>query len=135
MIEYLSDNEVLLIGLGIFSAITFVASLFLVPFLVVRLPADYFDKENRHKTLLQQRHPVIRLLLLIIRNVAGIMVLLLGIAMLILPGQGLLTIFIAVMLIDFPGKYRLQRWLIQRPSIYRAVAWLREKAGREPLII
>ena len=49
------------------------------------------------------------------------------------PGQGLLTIFMGVMLIDFPGKHRFERWLVSRRVILAAANRLRAKAGRPPL--
>ena len=50
--------------------------------------------------------------------------------MLFIPGQGLLTIAIGLLLVDFPGKYRLERWLISRRPIIRVVNWMRRRAGR-----
>ena len=58
-----------------------------------------------------------------------------GIAMLVLPGQGVLAILIGIMLLDVPGKYRFERWLVMRPPVWRAVAWLRTKAGKDPLTL
>jgi hypothetical protein len=37
------------------------------------------------------------------------------------------------MLLDFPGKYRLERWLATRRAVWRSINWLRRRAGREPL--
>jgi hypothetical protein len=51
----------------------------------------------------------------------------------VLPGQGLLTILIALILLDFPGKRSLERRIIARPKVLRAVNGLRTKAGRPPL--
>jgi hypothetical protein len=56
-----------------------------------------------------------------------------GLLMLLMPGQGLLTIAVAVMLLDFPGKFRLQRWLVKRESVWRTINWLRNRAKRQPL--
>jgi hypothetical protein len=36
-------------------------------------------------------------------------------------------------LTSFPGKRRLELWVVQRRSVRRAIAWLRRRAGREPL--
>ena len=80
------------------------------------------------------RHPVIRWLLLTLKNLAGVVFVLLGIAMLVLPGQGLLTILIGIIFLNFPGKYRFERWLIQRGPVHRTVDWLRRRAGRKPLV-
>jgi hypothetical protein len=78
---------------------------------------------------------IVRWIIKLVKNLLGVVFILLGLAMLVLPGQGLLTLLIGVLLLNFPGKYRFERWLIQRPSIFRAVAWLRQRAGREQLEI
>jgi len=54
-------------------------------------------------------------------------------AMLVLPGQGLLTMFISLMLLDFPGKRRLEQSIVRRPIILRSINWLRERHHRPPL--
>lgn len=126
-------NETLLLILGLVSLLSFVASLLLIPYLVVRIPVDYFAESKRHRLPWAERHIVIRWILLIIKNLLGMIFILLGLAMLVLPGQGMLTLLIGILLLNFPGKYRFERWLIQRPSVYRAVDWLRKRAHRDSL--
>ena len=133
-IAFFEQNETLLWGLGIVSLITFFASLLVIPYLVVRIPVDYFAEEERRAVAWADRHPLIRWSLLAGKNLAGLVFILLGIAMLVLPGQGLLTILIGIILMNFPGKYRLERWLIRRRLVRRTVDWLRRRAGRKPLI-
>jgi uncharacterized membrane protein YbaN (DUF454 family) len=58
-----------------------------------------------------------------------------GVLMLVLPGQGLLTVFIALVLLDFPGKFRFERWLVQRRSVGRALQWMRRHGGAPPFEI
>jgi hypothetical protein len=58
---------------------------------------------------------------------------LMGVAMLVLPGQGVLTIITGLLLLDFPGKYRFERWLVRRGPVLRGVNWLRDRAGRQAL--
>ena len=53
--------------------------------------------------------------------------------MLVLPGQGLLTILIGIGISDFPGKYKLERRLVSVPGILGAINWIRGKARVEPL--
>jgi hypothetical protein len=53
--------------------------------------------------------------------------------MLIVPGQGMLTIAVGLVLTNFPGKFRLERWIATRRSVWRSINWLRRRAGREPL--
>jgi hypothetical protein len=133
-LDFITENETLLWTLGIVSLITFLASLIIIPWLVVRIPVDYFAGVKRHRIPWVNQHPAVRWILLIIKNLSGLVFIVLGIVMLVLPGQGLLTILIGIILLNFPGKYRLERWLIQRKPVRRAVDWLRRKAGKEPLI-
>jgi hypothetical protein len=120
--------------MGLVSLLTFVGTLIAVPFLVVRIPVDYFVRRKRHR-LWRERHPVIRLSLLIGKNILGIFFILAGAVMLFIPGQGVLTILIGIMLTDFPGKFRIERWIIQRRAVQRTVNWLRDRTDRPPLLI
>ena len=56
-----------------------------------------------------------------------------GLLMLFMPGQGLLTLLTGLMFMDYPGKFALERWLIERPRVLPAVNWLRVKYGHLPL--
>jgi hypothetical protein len=49
------------------------------------------------------------------------------------PGQGLLTVLLGVMLLDFPGKSRLEQKLLSRPSIVNAINKLRARFKKPPL--
>lgn len=114
-------------------ALLFVASLLFVPWALVRLPADYFHHTRRHSTQWGSLHPLLRVLLRIGKNLLGLLLLVLGVAMLVLPGQGLLTILVGVLFLDFPGKFRCERWLVSRKPVLRAANWLRAKRQRSPL--
>ena len=70
--------------------------------------------------------------MLVIRNVLGWVFVVAGIAMLVLPGQGLLSIIAGLVLIDFPGKHRLERRLLASHVVRDAMNWLRRRAGRPP---
>ena len=131
MLDWLEANQPLLWSLTVLSVIMFVATLIAMPLLIVRLPADYFTRRPVRDW--PARRPRLHLLLVILKNALGVVLLLAGLAMLVLPGQGLLTILVAVMLLDFPGKRRLQRWLIRRRPIFRAANWIRAKRHRPPL--
>ncbi len=92
---------------------------------------DYFVAEASRSSRLSG----LALLGRIIKNILGIILLGAGILMLFLPGQGLLTIVIALSLLDFPGKQSLQLRLVRQPRVYKAINWLRCKYKRPPLII
>jgi hypothetical protein len=114
------------------SLVMLVVSPLLVGWLVVRLPADYFSAPRRHSAALWARHRLLRPVILVAKNLTGIVLVAAGTVMLIAPGQGLLTIITGILLVDFPGKYRVERWLVRRPAVWRSFNWLRERAGREP---
>jgi len=135
LLQYILTHENLVLWTVLISAITFVGTLLIVPALVCRIPVDYFSHTRREPTAWVEHHPIIRMALLLAKNLLGYVVILMGIAMLVLPGQGLLTIIIGLMLINFPGKYRLERWLVSRKPILRSANWLRKKAGYEALIV
>ena len=133
MFTWLKEHETLLWWLGISSIIMFIGTLLLVPWLVARIPQDYFAPKKRRPLPLWNRHPAMRIAILIARNVLGLIVLLTGVAMLILPGQGIITIVLGLMLMTFPGKYRFERWLASRRGVLRGINWLRAKMKRPPL--
>jgi hypothetical protein len=116
------------------SVLIFVLSLVSLPWLVARIPEDYFLSPEPYVHYHEFRHPVIRFLILIIKNIFGMVLLLAGISMLVLPGQGILTIMMGLVLLNFPGKRRFERWLIRKQSILRALNWLRRRAGHAPLL-
>lgn len=135
MLSYLQENEHLLLILGIVSVVGFLATLIIIPWIVLKIPADYFSSPRRVSLVSSDTHPSLKIIVLVAKNLFGIAVVLLGIGMLVLPGQGLLTILVGVVLIDFPGKYKFQRWLISREPVLRSANWLREKGDKDPLKI
>ena len=113
--------------------VTTAISLVAVAIILVRLPADYFH--NPVHRVGPGGHPVRRWTLIILKNVAGWAIIALGLALSLpgIPGQGLLTIFIGLMLVDIPGKYKLERAILGRPSILGAINRLRARFGRPPM--
>jgi hypothetical protein len=118
--------------LGGFSIVTFFGSLLAVPLIVARLPEDYFISHHRPADWLKS--PRVRIEWLIAKNVLGLLLLAAGIAMLVFPGQGVLTIVLGLMLMDFPGKTRLLNRVAQRPGVLKSINWMRRKAGKTPML-
>jgi hypothetical protein len=133
MLDYFHIHETAILWLTASSLVTFIGTLIIIPLLVVRIPYDYFSNSNRRRMLWANHHPMLRAVLLVIKNLCGALFILAGIIMLVLPGQGLLTILIGVMLLDFPGKYQLERWLVTRRPVLRSINWLRKRAQHAPL--
>lgn len=114
------------------STLTVVLAAIGLPAVLTWIPADYFlETPSEHRA--HSRHPVARAALALGRNTLGVLLILAGLAMLLLPGQGLLTLFAGLILTDVPGKRRVELALLRRPSVRRAVTWLRQRAGHEPL--
>ena len=133
MLDWIQSHQTILWALSAASLVTFLASLILIPAIVVRIPADYFAHPVRPRSRFADQHPAIRLTVRIAKNVLGGLFILAGIAMLVLPGQGLLTMLIGFLMLDGPGKYPFEKWLIARRFVRRPINWLRARSGHEPL--
>jgi hypothetical protein len=122
-------SPTVLVALTVFSALTFVVSLVGASWAVRRLPEDYLLHEPNKALADGGVRPG-----LLLRNGLGSVLLVLGILMLVLPGQGLLTILAALGLMDFRGKRRFEHWLMLRPTVLAAINRLRHRSGRPPLL-
>jgi hypothetical protein len=120
----------LLTWLAGLSLATFLLSLFLIPFIVNRLSPNCFVLLNQTQV---SKTPLTAtaLCFLVLRNLFGIFLLLAGIAMLFLPGQGILAMLLGILLLSFPGKHRLIIYLINFPGVRQGLDWLRKKGGKQ----
>jgi len=118
------------VGLGSFGLL--VGSLLGSAWLLTRLPADYFVRDGGASSL---KHPLLRLLVVVGRNVVGAVLIIAGLAMLVLPGQGLLTILVGLVLVRVPGKRRLLRRILRQETVRETIDQLRRQAGRDPLVL
>ncbi|HEV7745723.1 MAG TPA: hypothetical protein VGO56_12060 [Pyrinomonadaceae bacterium] len=124
-----------LIGVLLF-LVTFSISLGIVSFIMVKIPTDYFRKD-RPRELWADRHQAVRFLGIFVKNLLGVVLVILGIIMSIpgVPGQGILTILLGVMLLDFPGKRELEHRLVSQPRVFNAINKLRHRFGKESLVL
>ncbi|MDT8386348.1 MAG: PGPGW domain-containing protein [Thiogranum sp.] len=128
--EFTGEYTVWLVGL---SMLSFIAGLILVPVFIARIPADYFSRPRRQRPT-RSRHPLVHLALAGLKNLFGAVLVMAGLLMLVTPGQGLLTLLIGLMIMNYPGKFALERWLVTRPRILPAINWLRTRSGQVPLL-
>src|SRR5207249_3245044 len=131
--EALFSKEILW-SLFVLSIVGFIGSLIVIPFILVRLPPEYFDVRYQ-RTWMKEHHPVLRWVGLILKNVVGVVFFLAGVAMLFLPGQGLLTMLIGLSQMDFPGKRRLESKLVGQPAVLKTINAMRQKFGQPPLTV
>ena len=96
LVNWAETNQALLWWVGSASALALVVTLIAVVVIVIRMPPDYFADRGHHRMTLFRSHPALALAVSIARNTLGVVFLAAGIAMLVLPGQGLLTIFVAL---------------------------------------
>ena len=134
MKAFLEQYAHLFVGMAIFSAVALVFSLLALPYFIGAIPDDYFEREERPK----KRHMNLSLLSiagLALKNIIGFVMVLAGIAMLVLPGQGLLTLLAGLLLMNFPGKYKLERKLVSIPAVLMSVNWFRRRQGKNEFIL
>jgi hypothetical protein len=115
--------------------VTFLGTLLVLPIVVTWIPADYFVRDQRQGRHRDGTSTVPHLLRLVGKNLLGMVFVLMGVALLVLPGQGILTILLGLMLMNFPGKYALERRLVQQPAVLGAINWLRAKAHQPALVV
>jgi hypothetical protein len=135
LLEIIRTHEAVTLWLAAISFVCFLLGLVLLPWLVVRLPEDYFAGRRRSSQYRIGPDSPLAWLLLVVKNLVGGVLVLLGIAMLVLPGQGLLAILLGIALMNFPGKYRLERWLVSRGSTLKLINYLRRKRGKPALVL
>jgi hypothetical protein len=128
-------RQSVLLGALIF-VVSFAISLAIVSFILVRLPPDYF-KEGRPHEFWSGRHPVIRLVGVVAKNLLGIVLVALGVVMSVpgVPGQGILTILLGIMLLDFPGRQKLERRIVSQPRVLKNINKLRHRFGKPELVL
>jgi hypothetical protein len=139
MFDFLSDFFLaltwrkVLLGIAIF-LVSFFANLGIVSLILVKLPADHFSK-NRKTKFWAGRRPWIHAAKVIGKNIGGILLVALGVVLSLpgVPGQGLLTILLGIMLLDFPGRDRLEQKLLSKPSIVNTINSLRGRFDKPPL--
>ena len=117
--NWFSEHPQVLVWLGGSSLLIFTFSLLGISWLVAQIPENYF----------------LRLMILVIKNILGAFLIIGGLMMLVLPGQGLLTIVTGFLFVDYPGKFKLERKMVSYPAILNSLNWIRSKSNKAPLKI
>lgn len=130
--EFLSEWQQPLLWVSGLSLLGFVATIFAVPWVITRLPRDYFARDSRLSWREASAEPLFAVIIGLLKNLLGLLLIVLGLIMLVTPGQGILTLLIGFLLMNFPGKYYVERWLVMRPGVLRGMNWLRSRRGKAP---
>jgi uncharacterized membrane protein SpoIIM required for sporulation len=138
MIETISaiykEYQLMLGMLAGISVIMFITSILSLPYLVSLIPADYFQYAEPYREHHSFKHPAIRFLIISAKNILGWLLIIAGAIMLVLPGQGTITLIAGLLLINFPGKRKVERKLVSNNRVLQAINWLRAKRNKEPLL-
>ncbi|MDX1964186.1 MAG: PGPGW domain-containing protein [Pirellulales bacterium] len=134
MWEWISENRYWLLGSVTIGLGLSLAGLAAVQWLLVRIPRDYFTRAAPPPSP-ATASPASRWGWWFVRNVLGLLLLVAGIAMLILPGPGIIAMLLSLTLLDFPGRRTLERYLFRQRLVHRSMNSLRKKYGVEPLEI
>lgn len=123
------------IGVGLF-LFSFAVSLAAIVLVMVKIPANYFSP-HYEQDFLPNTHWTMKWGAVILKNLLGVLLIALGIVLSLpgVPGQGLLTILLGLIMLDIPGKRPLEARIIQRPTIQSAINKLRARFNKPPLVL
>lgn len=139
MIEWLSGQWAsltlgkVLLGVGLFLG-SLLISFAAIGIVMVKIPANYFSSHYK-QDFLPNSSWAVRWGAVILKNILGLFLIALGILLSLpgVPGQGILTILLGLIMIDIPGKRPLEAKIIKRPTVLAAVNNLRARYNKTPL--
>ena len=115
----------------IISGASLISSILLCTLVITYLPFDYFLPKRRTSRIKQ---PVLRLGLKFLKNLLAVVLIIVGLIQIPLPGQGVLTVLIGIVISDIPGKRRLERRIIRSPIVLSSINYIRSRFKR-PLFV
>ena len=132
IVHWFQSLSWLQLGLGAVGAVAaFVVSYVIVSVIVVKMPEDYFCS-NHQRRFLPDANPAVRSVAMAVKNILGVLMIVAGILLSLpgIPGPGLVTIFIGLMITDIPGKRVLEANIIRQPLVLSAVNRLRARYNK-----
>jgi Putative transmembrane protein (PGPGW) len=133
LIAWLKSHTWLIWASFALSLVTLLSGVLVVPWLIVRIPQDYFAHCRPPRAAWQTLHPLLRAVVLVAKNVFGAFLVMAGIIMLFVPGPGIVSILAGLALLDLPGKRTLERRIVAQPRVLRAINKLRARYNHPPL--
>lgn len=124
-----------MLAAGLFLS-SLILSIIAIAVAMVKLPENYFSSHYR-QDFLPNSPWLVRWGAVILKNIAGVFLILLGLLLSLpgVPGQGILTILLGLIFIDIPGKRPLESRIIKQPAVLSAVNALRQKYGKPPFAV
>ena len=127
--------QTLLMGAGLF-LLSFIISTALVSFALVKLPANYFHSSHARE-FFESENRAIRWGGVILKNLIGLALIVVGVILSLpgVPGPGLVTILLGLVMLDIPGKRPLETRLVRRPAVLHSINRLRARFDKPPLVL
>lgn len=124
--DWISDYNQIIQWAGIVSVFLFFLSLFLLRYVILRLPEDYFIKASSFSKSPQ------KIIVRFAKNAVGFLLTICGIILLFTPGQGMITILIGLCLIDLAIVNKFKKKIINNRKVQKALNWIRTKKSVKP---
>lgn len=125
----------ILIGIALF-LVSLSISFLAIGIVMVKIPENYFS--SHYVADFMPGSPwIVRWGAFILKNILGFFLIVLGILLSLpgVPGQGILTILLGLIMLDIPGKRPLEARIIKRPAVLGAINKLRARYAKPPLIM
>lgn len=124
-----------LLGVGLFLG-SLLISFAAIAIVMVKIPANYFSTHYK-QDFLPDSPWLVRWSAVILKNILGVILIALGIVLSLpgVPGQGILTILLGLIMMDIPGKRPIEARIIKRPTVLAAANKLRARYGKPPLLL
>ncbi|HIG84778.1 MAG TPA: hypothetical protein EYG40_05770 [Verrucomicrobia bacterium] len=125
--NWISDNYRLIQWIGIASILLFFLSLFILRCVIIQLPDDYFLNDS--SALNKRSGNLIDLARRVAKNLFGFLLIICGIILLFIPGQGLVTIVLGAWIMDLPWIIKIKRKFVYSRLVKKTLNWVRSKNG------
>lgn len=116
--------------------LSFVVSTALVSFVLVKLPEDYFHSSHA-RAFWEDKSRAVRWSGVVLKNCMGLVVIACGVFMAVpgIPGPGIVTILLGLVMMDIPGKRPFETRLVRRPAVLQSINRLRARFDKPPLVL
>ena len=128
--DWISDYNQIIQWAGIVSVFLFFLSLFLLRYVILRLPEDYFITASSISKS-HSKSPQ-KIIVRVAKNAVGFLLTICGIILLFTPGQGMITILIGFCLIDLAIVNQFKKKIINNRKVQKALNWIRTKKSVKP---